>query len=255
MTNPSTDPFFILGSPRSGTTMLRDLLRSVPGLHCPEETHFYRWGQPYRVPQFKRHYLKNKVLAKHREIDGISDDQVEELFATCRSRREFFDGYMALFLAAKGAPGNARWFDKTPQNIYGVTLLGHDFPNSRFVHIYRNPLNVVASLRVGKVMSLDDQVAASNYWSEAVVLAESFRKANPDRMISVAYEDLTRRPVTEVDAICEFVGIETPAPAELAGVKPEANRFTSVLEPDEIALVKTIVGDVVDEFGYRFEQY
>ena len=78
-----------------------------------------------------------------------------------------------MFLKGQNAPANARWFDKTPQNVFGLLLLGFDYPESRFVHVYRNPLNVVASLKVGKVMKLDDPVAASNYWRESVAIAES----------------------------------------------------------------------------------
>lgn len=235
--------------------MLRDLLRSVPGLYCPEETHFYRWGQPYRTPQYRRQYLKNKTLEHHRDLDGIAEEEVVALFERARSRREFTDGYLALYLEKQGAARDARWFDKTPQNVFGLSLMAHDYPDSRFVHIFRNPLNVVASLKVGKVMSLPDPVAAANYWRESVVIAESFRAANPERMLSVPYENLTHRPVTEVDAICDFVGVSTPSSDDLSGVKPEANRFAEVLEPDTIRLVKSITESVVDEFGYKFEKF
>lgn len=235
--------------------MLRNLLRSVQGLYCPEETHFFRWGQPFGTPQYRRHYLKNKVLEHHRELDGISEVEVVNLFDRARSRREFTDGYLALYLEKQEAPADARWFDKTPQNIFGLSLLAHDYPDSRFVHIYRNPLNVVASLKVGKVMSLPDPVAAANYWRESVVIAESFRAVNPDRMLSVSYEDLTHRPVTEVDAICDFVAVTTPDSADLSGVKPEANQFEAVLDAETIRLVRSITESVVDEFGYSFEKF
>ncbi len=235
--------------------MLRDLLRSVPGLFCPEETHFYRWGQPYRTPQYRRQYLKNKTLEHHRELDGIAEEEVIELFERARSRREFTDGYLALYLEKQGAPADARWFDKTPQNVFGLSLMAHDYPVSRFVHIFRNPLNVVASLKVGKVMSLPDPVAAANYWRESVVIAESYRASHPDRMLSVSYEDLTHRPVTEVDNICAFVDVATPASDELSGVKPEANQFENVLDADEIRLVRTITESVVAEYGYNFEKF
>ncbi len=235
--------------------MLRDLLRSVPGLYCPEETHFYRWGQPYRTPQYQRQYLKNKTLERHRDLDGITEEEVIDLFDRSHSRREFTDGYLALYLEKLGAPAGARWFDKTPQNVFGLSMLAHDYPQSRFVHLYRNPLNVVASLKVGKVMSLPDPVAAANYWRESVIIAETFRAANPHRMVSVSYEDLTHRPVTEVDAICEFVGVETPDGSELSGVKPEANQFERVLEAETIALVRTITASVVEEYGYHFEKF
>ncbi len=235
--------------------MLRDLLRSVPGLYCSEETHFFRWGQPYRTPQFRNFYLQNKVLVHHRELDGIERSEVEALLERASTRREFCDGYMELFLQKSGAPAGARWFDKTPQNVFGLTLLAHDYPSSRFVHIFRNPLNVVASLKVGKVMSLPDTVAAANYWRESVVIAEAFRAHSPERMVSVSYEELTKHPVKTVGEIAAFVGIEAPADSELDGVRPEANGFESVLDADEIETVITICAPAVNELGYSFDKF
>ena len=41
---PDGPPLFLVGCVRSGTTLTRDLLRRVPGVICPEETHFLRWS-------------------------------------------------------------------------------------------------------------------------------------------------------------------------------------------------------------------
>ena len=56
------------------------------------------------------------------------------------------------FLRLMGISGG-RWFDKTPQNIYGMLLLSAVYPDAKFVHIVRHPLNVVTSLKAGKVMA------------------------------------------------------------------------------------------------------
>ena len=72
-------------------------------------------------------------------------------------------------------------------------------------------------------------------------------------MLSIGYEELTRNPVAQMEALCGFVSIE--APVELSGVTPEANQFESVLDSDEITLVKSITQPVVDRFGYRFEKF
>ena len=50
-------PFFILGCVRSGTTLLRDILRIHPRLESPEETHFFRWADPYASPRYERNYV------------------------------------------------------------------------------------------------------------------------------------------------------------------------------------------------------
>ncbi|MDH3707224.1 MAG: sulfotransferase [Acidimicrobiia bacterium] len=248
------DPFFILGCVRSGTTMLRDLLRSVPGLCCPEETHFYRWAQPYGTRQYEQNYRRNQVLARHREIDGVTEDEMAELLDTARSRREFSDRYMDLFREKQGLAPDTRWFDKTPQNIYCVELLARDYAESRFVHIYRDPRNVVASLAVGKVMKVDNVVGAANYWRESEVLAAAFERAHPDRMLSVSYAELTGDPVTVVRRICRFVDIEQVPPEELGKVRHERNAYAEVLDPQALELVEDICGPIVRELGYSFDR-
>jgi len=252
VTTVDPPPFFILGCVRSGTTMLRDLLRSVPGLCCPEETHFYRWAQPYGTRQFEQNYRKNAVLAHHREIDGVTEDEMGALLDTARTRREFTDQYMALFREKQGLSADTRWFDKTPQNVYCVSLLAVDYPDSRFVHITRDPRNVVASLAVGKVMKVDSVVGAANYWREAEILAAEFERANPLRMLTVSYRDLTNDPVTVVRRICRFVDIELVPAEELGKVRHERNAYVDVLDPDALALVEEICGPVARELGYNF---
>ena len=250
----SHPPFFILGCVRSGTTMLRDLLRSVPGLCCPEETHFYRWSHPYGTRQFEHNYRQNVVLARHREIDEVSDDEMNELLDTARTRREFSDGYMDLFRARQGLAPDTRWFDKTPQNIYLVPMLAADYPDSRFVHIHRDPRNVVASLAVGAVMKVDNVVGAANYWRESEILARAFERAEPDRMLTVSYADLTADPITVVRRICRFVDIEQVPPEELGKVRHERNAYAEVLSDDDLALVADICGPLAADLGYNLNR-
>ena len=245
-------PFFILGCVRSGTTMLRDLLRSVPDLCCPEETHFYRWAHPFATPQFKHQYVHNKVLAKHRELDGVTDDDIAKLFHNTKSRAEFFDGYMERFIAAQGLPAGTRWFDKTPQNVFGAHLLGFDYPDSKFVHLYRNPRNVVASLKKGVVMHVENPVAGANYWRESELMAASFERANPGRMLSVSYQELTNDPRTQLDAICSFIDLGPLADDVVATVTPEKDGYADVLDEREVALVDEICGPAIAELGYVF---
>ncbi len=140
-------PFFILGCVRSGTTLLRDILRTSTRLECPEETQYYRWGQPFGNNGFINHVLKPPLLQRHRKMDKVDEHLFEELMETSISRRNLQDRYMDAYLAGQSKEG-VRWFDKSPQNVYGLPLLSHDYPSAKFVHIVRNPLNVVASLMI-----------------------------------------------------------------------------------------------------------
>ena len=60
--------FFIVGCVRSGTTLLRNILREHPKLACPEETHFFRWSWPFRTQRFRFHNTKAKLLKKEQNV-------------------------------------------------------------------------------------------------------------------------------------------------------------------------------------------
>jgi len=247
----SREPFFILGCVRSGTTLLRNILRSHPNLRCPEETHFYRWSDPFRVAEYDNRYKSSAVLRKHREIDGIDDSVFAELYRSCRSRKELMLAYMERFLAVQGAAGK-RWYDKSPQNVYGLPLLMADFPGAKFVHIVRNPLDVVASLAIGRVIKVEDVVGAANYWREAVEIVQVMKRAYPERFFEFRYEDFARKPLEVVRSLLEFVG--EPYSAEhflLHRVNPVSHAASGVLTEGSARSVREICAQPMRRYGYQ----
>ena len=162
-------PFFVLGCVRSGTTLLRDILKLHTRLESPEETHFFRWADPYASPRYERNYVGVKLFKNHQEIDGVSESEFHASRFFARNRRDISDFYGKFFLEAKNNV-DGRWFDKTPQNVYGILLLGYMYPNAKFLHIYRNPLNVVSSLKEGRVMAKHEVKGGINYWLESMIM-------------------------------------------------------------------------------------
>jgi len=243
-------PFFIVGSVRSGTTLLRDLLRAHPNLECPEETHFFRHADPFGSPPFLKAFSNRRIFRYHRELDGISEDEFSELLNQATSRKELALGYAALYLHKRGNP-SARWFDKTPQHVYNLPLLAAEFPHAKFIHLYRNPLNVVASLHAGEVMAVHDTTGAINYWREAMKMIWSFKKAHGDRLLEIAYEDLVQDPAAILDRIMAFVDVD-PAEMEarLDSVRPERNRYQELLDGPDIKRIKRECNPFFRRYGY-----
>jgi hypothetical protein len=198
-------PFFVVGCVRSGTTMLRDALRMHPNLACPEETHFFRWGEPYGTEAMFRALSSNPVLKKHREMDAITEVEFADLLKQSSSRGELYERYMALYMQRK-KPGARRWFDKTPQNIYGALLAASSMPRSKFVHIVREPINVVASLRIGRIVKVDSLTGACNYWNEAVQIVAGLKRAYPARVYELRYEDFVAQPNVQMKMLLDFLG-------------------------------------------------
>jgi hypothetical protein len=243
-------PFFILGCVRSGTTMLRDLLRLHPRLECPEETHFFRWADPFASPRYDRNYIAMKIFDRHRKMDGISNMSFHAAKEKANNRKEISDLYGQLYLDAR-ANSTGRWFDKTPQNVYGVFLIGHMYPHAKFVHIHRHPLNVVASLVEGKVMARHSVKGAVNYWMESMILLNEFKKNNRQRILELPYETLVSNPLPELQKLCIFIG-EDPSLLDANQVKTheEQNNYRKVLTVDEQRYVLEQTAPFLSDYGY-----
>jgi hypothetical protein len=243
-------PFFILGCVRSGTTMLRNVLRMHPHLACPEETHLYRWAEPYGTHNYRHVVSNNTTLKRHREMDGISEAEFAAMLEAATSRAELYRRYMALFMSRK-KPGATRWFDKTPQNVYGAALAA-SMPGTRFVHIVRNPENIVASLRLGKVMKVADLVGAVNYWNEAVDILHTLKRAYSKRVYELRYEDFVQRPEQELKNLLAFLGEPYDPEWFKAMVLTEANHTESgILTPEEQSQVRALCSLGRRRYGYE----
>jgi len=246
----SAPPFFLVGCVRSGTTLLRNLLKQQANLYCPEETHFFRWPHPFGSGDFTHIQQHNETLKAHRHIDGVAEQDYRDLLEQANSRRALQDGYARLFFESKGVAGG-RWFDKTPQNIYGMLLLSAVYPDAKFVHIVRHPLNVVTSLKAGKVMAKHSLEGAINTWLEAVTIANQFAMAWPERIHTLTYESLTADPRATLTALLEFLGEPVDETRwQLDGVHPEKNLYESALTAEEVQTVKTQLGALMAPFGY-----
>ncbi|WP_103974298.1 sulfotransferase family protein [Methylovulum psychrotolerans] len=249
MKNP---PFFIIGCVRSGTTLLRDVLRKHPGLISPEETHFFRWSEPFGTPQSTKllSSTTNSVLKKHREMDGITEEQFKEILNKSVSRSDLEIKYMQQYML-NNKFGGKRWFDKTPQNVYGAAMIAADFPGSKFVHIVRNPIDVVSSLRIGKVVKIDNLVGACNYWNEAAAIIFMLKKAYGHRVYEVKYEDFTSNFLPELEKMLTYLGENFDAEwfSEIVTV-PKEHEHDTLFRPEELQAIEKLCGRWGRHYGY-----
>lgn len=244
------EPFFVVGAPRSGTTLLRDLLRQHPILECPEETSFYRWSDSFGTKAYTRTYRRNAVVCEHREKDGFSNKEFWEIYQKAKTRRQLQDLYMEQFIIKRGNP-DGRWFEKTPQHSAGLLRLLCDYPDARIIHLYRSPLNVVASIKEGNTVGPQNVRGAANIWLEAVQGAQLVSQQWPDKIYQVRYEDMTVSPESVIAGILDFVKVPpfTAFPAE-PRVWPMNLRYLERLKSREVDKVLSLCGDTLRALGY-----
>jgi hypothetical protein len=219
MTAPTTTerPVFVVGSPRSGTTLLRYMLCSHPRLYLPPESNFIPryFGRDPTVPM--SHGEAEAVLrgiASYRSFwrdwqgprPGLEDlglDESRILPATLVD---------ALYRRYAEQNGAARWGDKTPNHAAHVQLLDTLFPTCQVIHIVRDARDVTASSLEsyrGRRFFYMDAHYATRTWCRLVGTAmHQGRSLGPERYHQLRYEDLADDPVGEMRQVCAFLGEE-----------------------------------------------
>ena len=242
--DPPKDPVFVIGCPRSGTTLLFDALRASGELASVQSEGHILWDEFH-----------------HPRDHGWSSDAVRsDEIAT--GEREYL--YLAARLFARGG----RFVDKTPANCLRVEYLETLFPDATFVFLRRRGADNVGSLMDGwrarprfvryrlpepltGLAGLDgsrwsfvlipgwrelreaplEEVCARQYVDcNGAVLAA--RTTSSARWVDVAYEDLVSAPVDELRRVYAELGLAFGDAAErFAGELSKRQTATAVSTP------------------------
>jgi Sulfotransferase family len=197
------DPFFVVGCPRSGTTLLSVLLDRHSRLCVPPETGFFA-----------------EVAPKLRGVDGASLldtlrgwPRLPELNLTPAAVLRHLGGrpsspagvLTAILELYAEAEGKARCGEKTPQHLLHVPTILRLFPAARIVCLLRDGRDVALSLRAvpwGPPTLAD----AAELWKTFVRLADGFAEQHPSQFTLVYYERLVKHPDQVLPDVMAFLG-------------------------------------------------
>jgi len=172
MTRMDEAPIFIVGSMRSGSTMLRLIFDSHPRIAIGAETGFMGGLlAARRIPGWKH----------GAEWAGRIGWTEPELDARLR------DLYSGMFERHARSQGKARWGDKTPFHTSHMAEMGQIFPEAVFVGIVRHPGAVASSLHRSFHYAFDEAVA---YWCDVNRQMLTAAGELGDRFTLCRYEDL-----------------------------------------------------------------
>ncbi len=294
------DPVFLLGAHKSGTSLLRALFDGIEEYAVlPIETHPFQildYGirYPYRKQNakelsFERAYenalkwVKKSNINNDKYSDSLTINMFEEtVFENQLNKNKsnldsklFIENYFAAvydsYRKNQFLKDNQRFVEKSVENVEFALDLMKLFPDSKFIHIIRNPYSNLVSLRKYKSThgypNLDKPVKA---------LFESYYNLfRNERLIEnykiIKYEDLISKPNLVINDICESLNItfhsemleptvnngqnwqgNSTTDTKFSGISDKRlNDWEKQIYPIEIDFVNKLFPHILERFNYK----
>jgi hypothetical protein len=263
-------PIFIVGAPRSGTTLLRNALNRHSRIALCRETEFrhyvYRRRAAFGPLSDRRN--RERVVQQYLALERIRRTLLD-LGDLAECLMEEGDSYSALFSSMlrfyMRAHCKQRWGEKTPDHAFFAETLLEWYPGATVIHILRDPRDVVASLMDMPAFP-NSALGNANLW---ITFNRAAASANRQPgYILVKYEDFVADPERELRRLCGFIGESFSSEMTVPKPDPTADRpwFKRAEEPitnsrveiwrerlseRDAGLVEWYIGSEMEAFGYR----
>lgn len=279
--SPLTDlrqPIFVVGHPRSGTTLLASMLGRHPDIASTPESLFLSQSRYALRGTFGTSPARIAAAVMHTPLQHLVQSQsalTRDLTVVQRtgSRLGQRDVFAAVLNAYRIAHGKPRVLEKSPWHMRHIDELRHWFPDARIVWIVRDGRANVASLQKVPWASHDARVLAQQ-WVRNVALALDSESRAPNVVLRVRFEDLVAAPqpvmatilshcgVAQSDAVFDHtLSATTIKPSEsdwkqnvnrpLLGTRADAWR--QELSPADLAICARIMNPTLARLGYAAE--
>jgi hypothetical protein len=240
-------PVFVVGSPRSGTSILTWCLGQHPNIFPVPESNWMgdfavnvAIGYQIGVARGERSILSAMEIRED-ELFAALGQSIHELILSHRADLERKRQGAVTAWGAKGRwfqarssasePKN-RWADGTPEYSMYIFGLRKLFPDARFIHIFRDVGAVVRSMlnfhRVAGTQLVSDEKGAYKYWLRTVEACVQAEQAyGPNVVCRVRYTDLVENPESAMRSLLDFL----EEPYDPKCLEPFAERINSSKVP------------------------
>ena len=279
---------FVVGCPRSGTTLLGRLLDAHPELAIIHEGRFVAaWFERRRGVTPEGAVTPELIdrLLEYRPFENVhvSREQLERLAKPDGGGPVAYSSFVSAIFDLHGkAQGKRLVGDKTPHYVRSLPTLHALWPGARFVHLVRDGRDVCLSVRNwSKVTERegaaaryssweDDPVATTALWWEWQVRLgrEAGAALGPQRYLEVRYESLVEDAAGGCRALCAFLEIpydermlrfhegrarndpELDAKKAWRPVTPGLRNWRTEMPAEELERFEATAGELLEELGY-----
>lgn len=215
-------PIFIIGNPRSGTTLLQLMLTSHPNLSIPTECgfliHLYDKYKNFEGEEFEIVEFVNAVFDSRKFELWKLDFENTLSYVVNKKPRNYAELVASIyeFYAECYHPDAKRWGDKNNYFLNHILEIDKIFPNAQYIHIIRDGRDVACSYKdmehlkgLKYAPNLPHGISEiANQWKMNISkIRESFDVLGWEKVIEIRYEDLTLNPQDILNKICDFLNI------------------------------------------------
>lgn len=285
-------PIFIMGTPRSGTTLTAKILGRHSRLFMPGEVHFFEdiYARRQDLGDLGSASSRRAILERlstlygrfnepvdQERIDRLLDDPeiLREREASCGSYREILSTFMEVQARSEG---KVRWGNNTPRDLFSVDTILSFYPDAKillcirdvrdFLISYQDKWKATSAENVERLKLLYHPVVTSLLWkSSAREIGNLSARLPVSAFMLVRYEELVSRPEPAVRKICEFIGesfepnmLEVDSNNSSAGTRQggiyasSVGRWRDGLAEEDAHVAQLITRRELEGLGYSIEK-
>ncbi|MCG8053183.1 MAG: sulfotransferase [Candidatus Thiodiazotropha endolucinida] len=193
--NPSEVPIFVVGMPRSGTTLIDQVLSSHSLIGSIGESSEVRIGSEEACNETGDY--PPRICLAHLKPETI---------------QKYSERYLERALIEH--PNALRIVDKMPANFFALGYIYTLFPNAKIVHSKRHPLDTCLSCffqRFTEASNMDwsnDLVALGQYYKAYLNIMDHWKANLPIEILDINYEDMVADLESNARKLIQFAGLE-----------------------------------------------
>jgi hypothetical protein len=273
----SEAPVFVLGCPRSGTTVLYHMLlsagnfavyRAESNVFSVLQPHFGNLRSASNRRQLLRMWLKSRLF----QVTGLNAESISErIMRDCRSAGDF----LRIVMEETARHQNVqRWADCTPDHLLYIPEIKRQIPNALVVHIIRDGRDVALSyVKQGWAYPFpwdrkQHLSVAGLFWEWIVSRGRGYGRALAADYYELHYEDLVEKPRETLRALGDFVGQEldydkiqrvgigsvsepnTSFTSDDGDAFNPVGRYEKKMTSEQLANFEVLTGTFLHELGY-----
>ncbi|MDX2473229.1 MAG: sulfotransferase, partial [Candidatus Krumholzibacteria bacterium] len=236
-------PIFVVGAPRTGTTLTMGILNKHSQVHLYNEVHYSE--RIYDTmpndgildsTELEKAAGRLLKLSPWKKGAGSSDSDLSHLISAAQNFGGRHSSIFEAFLTGEShAHGKVIWGDSSPQDVLYIARLKRWYPDAKFIGVVRDPRGFLASYKnyyrkeLKSYRNRFNPLANSLLWRSYMRSLQSAKssKLGPDVHL-LHYEDLVRSPEPEIQRMCSFLGI--PYEESMLEVGQQNSSYFSVKE-------------------------